>query len=175
MYLAVNPVTNKVYVANWDSRQMTIVNGATNRTHKVAIAGESEAHSIVVNTKTNKIYVASDWESRDITVIDGTTSQTTAITTAGYVSDLALNPVTNTIYAANSYIGKLSVIDGFTNSVTAVAVGGYPVSIAVNPVTNNIYVANGDLCGGVTIIDGRTSRITEDQGWHSIARSDRKP
>jgi YVTN family beta-propeller protein len=66
--VAVNPATNKIYVANWDSAEVTIIDGATNAITKVTIAGKSEEHSIVVNTVTNKVYIASNAQSKRITV-----------------------------------------------------------------------------------------------------------
>jgi YVTN family beta-propeller protein len=113
-----------------------------------------------VNAVTNKIYIASDGQSKKITAVDGVTNQTTTIPTAGYVFDVALNPVTNKVYVANGYIGKVTVIDGSTYSVRTISVGRFPTSIAVNPITNKIYVADGNLCGGVAVIDGSTEEVT---------------
>ena len=44
--VAVNPITNKIYVANQSSASVTMIDGATNATTTVA-----------VNTVTNQIYV----------------------------------------------------------------------------------------------------------------------
>ena len=66
---------------------------------------------------------------------------------------VAVNPVTNKIYIANSGSDDVTVIDGTDNSTATVAAGTYPCAVAVNPVTNRVYVANR---GGnnVTVIDG---------------------
>src|SRR6266568_4061391 len=59
---------------------------------------------------------------------------------------VAVNPVSNKIYVANSGSNNVTVIDGVTNTTTTVPmVGlleGFPEAVAVNPVTNKIYVAN---------------------------------
>ncbi|MDQ3180763.1 MAG: YncE family protein, partial [Acidobacteriota bacterium] len=66
---------------------------------------------------------------------------------------VAVNPVTNKIYVANSGSGNVTVIDGTNNSTTTVAAGSTPVAVAINSVTNKIYVANADS-NNVTVIDG---------------------
>ncbi len=54
--VAVNPVTNKIYVANDSSNNVTVIDGATNSPTTV-IVGTSPS-SVAVNPVTNKIYVA---------------------------------------------------------------------------------------------------------------------
>ena len=71
---------------------------------------------------------------------------------------VAVNPVTNKIYVANSS-GTVTVIDGATNTTTTVAAGTAPIAVAVNPVTNKIYVAN-QGSNNVTVIDGATNTTT---------------
>ena len=55
--VAVNPITNKIYVANPYSANLTVIDGATNSTTTVT-AGTSPL-AVAVNPVTNKIYVAS--------------------------------------------------------------------------------------------------------------------
>ena len=54
--MAVNPVTNKIYVANQSSDNVTVIDGATNATTTVP-PGRSPC-AVAVNPVTNKIYVA---------------------------------------------------------------------------------------------------------------------
>jgi YVTN family beta-propeller protein len=62
----VNPLTNKVYVVNMSSSNMTVIDGATNSTTTVPTGNWPRA--VAVNTVTNKIYVA-NMASSDVTVI----------------------------------------------------------------------------------------------------------
>jgi YVTN family beta-propeller protein len=64
--VAVNPATNKIYVPNYVSANVTVIDGATNTTTTVA-AGSGPA-SVAVNPVTNKIYVA-NYDSNDVTVL----------------------------------------------------------------------------------------------------------
>ena len=74
--MAVNPVTNKIYVANRGSDNVTVIDGATNGTTTVA-AGTSPL-AVAVNPVTNKIYVANQG-SDNVTVIDGATNGTSTV------------------------------------------------------------------------------------------------
>src|SRR5436309_645247 len=56
--VAVNPVTNKIYVGNVFSANVTVIDGATNGTTTVA-AGTNPV-AVAVNPVTNKIYVANE-------------------------------------------------------------------------------------------------------------------
>src|SRR2546422_894162 len=66
--VALNPVTNKIYVANVISNTVTVINGADNTTTTVSVGNGPQ--SIAVNPVTNKIYVANG-VSANVTVIDG--------------------------------------------------------------------------------------------------------
>ena len=68
--------SNKVYVTH--SSGVTVIDGASNASSAIATA--PGAGAIVVNTQTNRVYVAS-FESRNVTVIDGTSGATSALAT----------------------------------------------------------------------------------------------
>jgi YVTN family beta-propeller protein len=146
--IAVNPVTNKIYVGNAVGT-VTVIDGATNSTTTLSVG----AGALAVNPVTNKIYVISG--SNTVTVIDGATNNTTAVTVGSSPQGVAVNPVTNKVYVTNSGSGTVTVIDGATNRTKTVVVGNGPGAIAVNPVTNKIYVANSGS-NTITVIDGAT-------------------
>ena len=54
--VAVNPVTNQIYVANNSSNNVTVIDGATNNTTTVAVG--TDTYAVAVNPTTNQIYVA---------------------------------------------------------------------------------------------------------------------
>ena len=184
IYLAANPVTNKIYVANdcgndpacgnQSPGTVTVIDGLTNTVDATVTVGV-HPQFLVINPVTNKIYVSSR-RGNAVYVINGATNAVTATIPVGShptVEDIDL--VTNKIYVVNNGNGigtTMSVIDGSTDTVTAtVTVGNYPISVAVNPVTNKIYVAN--FCGNdpncqsdagaqgtVSVIDGATNAVT---------------
>jgi len=183
-YLAANPATNMVYVANTCGTDpacsgtqpgtVSVINGQTNMV-VATVTVQIFPEFLVVNQVTNKIYV-SNRRSNSVSVIDGRTNTVIKTLTVGShptVEDV--NSVTNKIYVVNNGNGQgttMSVIDGNTDTVTTtVTVGNYPVSVAVDPVRNKIYVANycGDYqfgCnahpapGTVSVVDGRNNTVT---------------
>ena len=137
--VSVNPVTNKIYVANGLSKTVTVIDGASNAATTVTVG--SGPHTVAVNPVTNKIYVA-NFNGNTVTVIDGATNATTPVSAGANPYAVAVNPVTNKIYVANVNGNTVTVIDGATNTTTPVSTGANPYAVAVNPVTNKIYVAN---------------------------------
>jgi YVTN family beta-propeller protein len=75
--VAANPITNKIYVANFSSDNVTVIDGATNTATTVNASG-NEPVALAVNPLTNKIYVVNA-ASSTVTVIDGATNATTSI------------------------------------------------------------------------------------------------
>jgi len=72
-------------------------------------------------------------------------------------AQIAVNPVTNKIYAVNETLPYVNVIDGVTHELTSIDIGGTPGSIVVNPVTDKIYVGYLATIRGnsaVAVIDG---------------------
>jgi len=163
--VAINQATNKIYVTNSASKNVTVIDGSTNATTSVPVGLAPIA--VAVNPVTNKIYVANRGNALmnirgNVTVIDGATNSTTTVTdpNATFPSAVAVNPLTNQIYVTNSS-HNVTVIDGNTNSTATVTDpnAAFPVAVAVNSVTNKIYVANANS-GNVTVIDGATNSTT---------------
>jgi|HubBroStandDraft_6_1064221.scaffolds.fasta_scaffold12245_2 DNA-binding beta-propeller fold protein YncE len=182
--VAVNSVTNKIYVANFLSSNITVIDGDTNATTTITDpnAANLTVYAIAVNEMTNKIYVANNDIDRpvaspgSITVLDGVTNSTTTITDpkANTPNSLAVNPVTNKIYVTNvgngTGRGSITLIDGATNSTTNITdanlwpgIDSRGFSVAVNSVTNKVYVADeidSTLKSHVTVIDGGSNSVT---------------
>jgi YVTN family beta-propeller protein len=159
--IAVNTVTNQIYVANSNtvinqeyvpntSGTVTVIDGATNATTTVPVGSDPEV--IAVNSVTNKIYVP-NYDSNNVTVIDGATNATITVLVGSYPGAIAVNSVTNKIYVGNRGSNSVTVIDGATNGADTITVGSNPDAIAVNPVTDMIYVANSGSAN-VTVING---------------------
>jgi YVTN family beta-propeller protein len=173
-YLAANPATNQIYVANFGTgtdpgSTMTVINGATDQTTTVTVGNRPEF--FVINPVTNKIYV-NNRRGGTVSVLDGRTN-TVIKTITGFDFPIGsdVNPITNRIYVANSGNGTdqtVGVIDGTTDTlINTITVDLVPLGLAVNPVTNKIYVMNqcgtSNNCtsnGTVTVIDGATNQTT---------------
>ncbi len=159
--IAVNPVTNKIYVGSYNlydssiDRFLLVIDGSTNA---VTTITRDFTGGFLVDPVTNKIYVSGD---DHMSVIDGVTEIASPLNTGPDTYPMALNPVTNKVYAITFNDNNLTVIDGATGSIGTVALGrgDSEYGIAVNPVTNKIYVDNADT-GILTVVDGATNATT---------------
>jgi DNA-binding beta-propeller fold protein YncE len=160
--------------------------------HPALVVPGGDPGDIAVNAATDTVYVATTTAGGQylVSVFNGATcnaattagcNQTPATlavgaTDAGFPAlTLAVNPATNTLYAANDIYppsgpqlgDRVFVMNGTTCDAantsgcgqipTAVKVGPNPAEIAVDPTTNTIYTANladGELAGSVTVING---------------------
>jgi YVTN family beta-propeller protein len=161
--IAVNPVTNRIYVSNLGDNTVSVIDGSTNTVVDTISVG-TVPEQIAVNATTNMIYVA-NVDSGNISVIDGSTDIVVATMPSAATVFVAVNPVTNMIYADNQLAQTVSVFDGSTNTLVAtVAIPGsgtIPEGMVVNPATCIIYltVDSDQDNKNVTIISGVTNTI----------------
>jgi YVTN family beta-propeller protein len=145
--VVVNPATNKIYVANYNSNNVTVFDGSTNS--DITVAAGTKPSFLAVNPITNKIYVANSG-SNDVSVINGATNNTETISVGASPSYVLVNSVTDKIYILKTSSNIVTVIEGTTNSTSTITAGTNPYAIALNPLTNITYVAN--YGGNVTVI-----------------------
>jgi len=135
--IAVNPITNKIYVVNSNSDTVSVIDGNsyTKEAHDIHV--EQYPSAIAVNPITNKIYVVNS-NSDTVSVIDGNTNKNeTEIHVGKTPVAIAVNPNENTIYVANLGLGgSVTVIDGDTNKVAA------GVTFNINPNDSGQVVCN---------------------------------
>ena len=164
--VAVNPVTNKIYIANSGSNNVTVVDGATNTFTTISDPTHPTTPvAIAVNSLTNLVYVANNG-SNNVSVFSGAIGSTpaayvTTITNGNGLgpSAIAVDAHLNQVYVTNSTSGNITIINGATNAITATrASGASPSAVAVNSATGFFYVANeGD--NTVAIFNGNTNVI----------------
>lgn len=151
--LGVNPVTDKIYVTSTGDF-VGVIDGADYATATVTTPAFTSG--VAVNIATHRAYVTTGTTSASVIEIDEPTNTTTTVVTGVAPNAVAVNPLTNEIYAANFSTNNVTVIDGATRTSASVPVGKGPNSIVVNPTTNKIYVANYQG-SSVTVIDGATN------------------
>ena len=149
-YIAVNPVTNMIYVTEVAANTLNVVNGATDVSTQVQLSLTPQF--MVINTATNNVYLDT---GAALTVVDGK-NNTTLVPINGGVSGLGLNQNTNTVYASNEQQNTVSIVTGTTYEGT-LPTGQGPGQIVVDPGTNLIFVANSD--GTVTVINGTNNTV----------------
>jgi YVTN family beta-propeller protein len=157
--VAVNPTTNRIYVAHTSSpAYLRVIDGVANAVVSTVEVG-AKPYGLAVNPVTNRIYVPS-YGSGDpsvMSVIDGTTdSVVAAVLLPQGRYGVAVNPATNRVYVAGDP-NIVTVIDGVSNTVSdQVAVGSNPWGVAIDSETDRIYVASWT---GVSVIDGVTDTV----------------
>ena len=148
-----NSTTNKAYVVNQGSNNVTVIDGTNYSTTTVAVG--LGPHAVEINSAANQVYVA-DEDSASMSVIDGVTNAVTTVNVGGHPRALALNPATNKIYIANYYGNTVTVVDASSYTTTNIAVGSNPAALAIDSATNKVYVVN-YTSSNVTVIDGATN------------------
>jgi len=159
-FLAVNSVTNQVYVANSSSGTVSVIDGATNTvTATIPVGGLPQG--IGVNSATNTIYVAIfAGLSSTVAVIDGATNTVTTDISVPGATYIAVNSKTNHVFVSDSD-NTVRVINGETNAVVATIDFDNGVeSIAVDQQRNLIYVAEVGAPPSIGVIDGMINRLS---------------
>ena len=153
---AVNPKTNRIYVANSHSNDVTVIDGATNEVIATIPVG-MEPVAVAVDAATNRIYVANA-KSDNVSVIDGESNQVLRIIPLAIIPQgVAANPQTGHVYVANPSTDSVFVLEG-EEILMEIPVGRHPMDMAVNPATNRIYVVN-HAGGTVSVISGDTEEV----------------
>ena len=164
--LALNPVTNRIYVANAGLGifgTVSVINGSNDTLSGSPVVLGDSPHALAINPVTNKIYVIN--ARFEVDIIDGATNTFTATSFAttgllpSTLTAIAVNPVTNFIYVTESSgIGTVIAVNGATNAISGVVpIGNNPEALAVNSLTNRIYVTDNATLGHVIVIDGSTN------------------
>ena len=152
--LALNPVTNKVYIADEGSNSVVVLDAATNTTKTIAVG--SRPQYIAVNPTTNRIYVNNTADAT-LSVIDGTSDTPLATLPLGSIGPIQINPVTNIIYVVRLTgpgTDEVTYVNGDNDTYYTIATESYqPIAVAVNHVTNTIYAAH-YATGDVRAISG---------------------
>lgn len=143
--VAVNPLTNRVYVAGSPSGGLAVIDGTTSAV--LATLPIRQPNALAVNPVTNKIYLTNA-TAGSLTIVDGATNAVQILQVGGSPTTLAINSVTNTIYVGDFsvYAGpptgsKLLAIDGATLAITSTIVP-QPRLLAVNPARNRVLVGS---------------------------------
>lgn len=153
--VAVNARMNRVYVADWQSNALIVIDGSTDRI-LTSIPVVQRPNAVAVNPSTNETYVTSA-NYRGVSAVDDVSNTLEYTIDAPPALAIAVNPVTNRIYTANT--NTVTVIDASTSTIVdTVTVGFLPTGIGVNSVTNRIYVGSQNT-NDVSVIDGSTDTL----------------
>ncbi len=148
--VAIDPIANRIFVANRADDSVTVIDGATRSAQSVVVGDDPAA--IAVNPATGRAYTANHLGD-SVTVIDGATLATATIAAGDGPIAIAVNAAANRIYAVNQLGDSVTVIEGGDGSTRTVAAGHLPSAVAVDPVAGRAYVTNSGS-GSVTVLMG---------------------
>ncbi|GAA2512971.1 YncE family protein [Pilimelia columellifera] len=149
--VAVNPETNRVYVANAarraDGTSVSVIDGDTDQVIDT-VPVEPYALGIAVNPVTGKVYV-SNYASGTVSVLDGGSHTVVGRATVGEAPvSVEANPLTNRIYVAHfTPAGGVSIIDSDTHTVRRVDAVPATLGLAIDATRDRVYAAS--QTGGV--------------------------
>jgi YVTN family beta-propeller protein len=137
--IAINPSTNRLYVPNYYSNTVSVIDGSSNRVIDTVSVGSNPA-SIAINPKTNMIYIA-NYGSNTVSVIDGESDKLLInIGVGSFPHRVYYDPNTSIVYVLNVGSKTMSQIKGTT---------------LLAGITFNVNPSNSGLvdCNGTTISD----------------------
>jgi len=159
--LAINPVTNRIYVAVPATRQIQVIDGITDHViYNIPIG--AYPNSVAVNPETNRIYVASP-ETDILYIIDGLTNKIVhQVRTGPLVGDIAVDTnefggFRSLVFVANAGGDTVSVIDDTLGKVLAnVTTSDGPFRIAIDQIKNRAYITT---VSSIDVIDYNTNNM----------------
>jgi YVTN family beta-propeller protein len=162
--LAVDSPRQRVYVANYGSNSLSVIDSHTN-TVLQTIGGLTAATEVGLDPGRNVIWVT-NYSTNQVTPIQANAGATDfTVLPAVEVGEgpwgVAYDPVHDYVYVANSLSDSVTVIEAGTRTeVTTLGDAFYsPFHLAANSVTGKIYVAN-FAAASVTVVEGDTvSRV----------------
>ena len=169
--VAVSPAGTRVYVTNFGSGTVSVIDTATNQivpvnetlTNNAGIVVGLGPYGIAVNPSGAKVYVANSI-SNSVSVIDAVSNTAIKVVSVGSQPyGVAVSPAGSKVYVTNYAGNSVSVINTANDSVEyLVAINGLPFNkpygIAVNPAGTRVYVAN-EGAGTVSVINAANDTV----------------
>lgn len=162
--VAINPHTDRMYIVNSNTSDVTVLDTRTGAMIARIPVGYGPREA-AINLITNRIYVTMR-EDAKVTVIDGNTNTVVGSVPVGQDGTqwiipfgVTVNPQTNLVYTANKAEDSVSIISGETNTlIGTVAVGDEPWDVVYDSLTNQLYVPN-RLSNNVSVIDAASHEV----------------
>ena len=158
--VAVNDADDTVYVTNFGSGDVSVINGRTGTVAGTITVGSGPI-GVAVDQGDDTVYVA-NFSDDTVSVINGRTGTVDdTITVGDSPRGVAVDQGDDTVYVTNQVSNTVSVINGWTRTVDdTITVGSNPLGVAVDQVDDTVYVTNFSS-GDVSVINGRTRTVDD--------------
>jgi YVTN family beta-propeller protein len=153
--LSVDTGNGYVYVPDFGSNNVTIIDGATNKVVASPVSGDDPIAS-VYDPSDGYVYAVDFGTTSDLSVYSGTS----------YIGSVSIgaNPIAAIYDSGNGFVyamvygnSSVAVVSGLS-VVKMIPVGSYPQAAAIDPASGDLYVANSGS-NNVTVISGTTNTI----------------
>jgi YVTN family beta-propeller protein len=155
---AFDGLNGRLYVADYQDANVTIINGATQKILGWVAVGSNPA-GVAVDLRNDQVYVANSGGDT-LTVINGSTDWAIGSVTVGFFpAGIAYDGSNGYLYVANSGSNNVTVVDGSTDrSVASVAVGASTYGIAYDS-SNGYLFATEYNSSRVAVINSSTASV----------------
>lgn len=157
--IAVDVITNKVYVSNASDNVVDIIDGNCDKLVGTLPISGGEPVGLAVNPFLHTLYVPLNDSSVD--VFDTKAKSLLSTTTVGGADSFAaVNLATGHVYVTDAEAGPstTAVLNSAGTVQTTVPVGDTPYGVDVDPFTNLVFVASTAL-NNVTVVNGKTNAV----------------
>ncbi len=138
--IAIDSRTNTIFLTHYEDPDLRLVDGATGAVRKISVG--AHIWGMVFDEGPGSLYLAHTVTAEIVSLNEKTLAVRT-IPVGQIPCALAVNPVTQRLYAVNYGDETLSVIDlRSQRAIATLPVGHHPQAVAVDPTRNVIYIAN---------------------------------
>ncbi len=158
MLLLYNPVSDKLYCADYERGGLFIIDGNTNTMRAGLSLRQQAIRDLVCNSSRNKVYVSSSQNDR-VYAVDGVTDRVVAQVEARVgrrPTALCYNLANDKVYTVSSLDSSVSAIDCAGDTVVATLIlPGEGRSLVYNSILNKVYCTGSTLA----VFDGVADSI----------------
>ena len=166
-------VPGRVYVANFASDTVSVIDTATNTVIATVPVGDGP-RGVGVTPDATRVYVANE-QSDTVSVIDTATNAVVATVAVGdWPTGVRATPDGTRVWVTNAESDSVSIIDTGTNAVVAtVPVGIWPIDVAFSPDGARAYVTS--QADTVSVLQANGSLVTAVPVGHTPTGSEVLP
>jgi YVTN family beta-propeller protein len=169
--LKIDPISNRIYIANKNSNSILVLDGQSDQLIKrIKIEAPRD---LILDSESQRMYVLSNYK---IVVLETATYQpingVDPIITES-VGNMTMNKNRDFIYLTNDFHESVDVVDVDNGELTKeIKTGSKPEGITTNVARNKIYVANSGS-GSISIIDGSLNKVVNTIDFKESTRWER--
>ncbi|KXP03311.1 YncE family protein [Tsukamurella pseudospumae] len=160
--IAVHRTANKVYVANYTSESVTVIDGATNSVTSTVDLPGFRPSELEIDSTRDRLYIGST-AGRKIKILNTTTDEIIDTVTVGDGPFIAADQGRDTLHTANNRDLDVTSYNAATGEVRhSDPIGTRPYSISFDPKRAVLYVViTADKESAVAVVDSQTLTVVD--------------